>query len=62
LGLTDALRLLGPELFPLTDDTIKLGYWSGLSYFLASFPQKTQIKHVPAQTLGPLLRHLEAVL
>jgi len=55
----DALSTLSGKLFPITDDHIALGYWSGLSSFLASFPQQTKIKTVPTQTLAPLIRHLE---
>jgi hypothetical protein len=55
----DALSTLSGKLFPITNDHVARGYWSGLSSFLASFPQQTKIKNVPKQTLAPLIRHLE---
>jgi hypothetical protein len=57
--MTEAMRSLS-GLFPTNGDVHALGYWSGLSTFLASFPQDTKISQVPQQTLAPLLRHLAA--
>jgi hypothetical protein len=55
----DALSSLSGKLFPANGDRIALGHWSGISTFLASFPQETPIRHVPQRTLAPLIRHLE---